>query len=84
MPVDDDQAILLINEQPSFHYIPLVHSSTCTRLLRLFPGKRNSLIECELTNVEVPVDEVYETLSYEWATPGDTHLIIVNGEHFTV
>jgi len=72
-----------------FEHPPLLTSSDGsrrdgTRLLRLLPGPKDTTIQLQMYSVPLPCVETYVAISYEWATPGNGKIVIVNNNPFYV
>ena len=55
-----------------------LRDARCTRLVTLLPGKRDSPIEIELTEVSLDDESSYEAVSYAWASAENPQTIHIN------
>ena len=54
-------------ERPSdYQWTPLTNPNCSTRLFTLLPGAPASPIQCKLFEVDLPIQQPYTALSYEW------------------
>jgi hypothetical protein len=54
------------------------------RLVRILPGRTESLVHCETRIFALPVSSGYTALSYAWGPPVAEHAIVLNGRKHLV
>ena len=54
------------------------------RLLHLFPGQEDSLLEGALSTVSLSTNPHYEALSYVWGNPADPKKLVISGRCFSM
>ncbi|KAL4888376.1 heterokaryon incompatibility protein-domain-containing protein [Aspergillus ambiguus] len=54
------------------------------RLLKVYPGAGNEVIQCELLKASLGADPIYSALSYVWGAQTKKERILVNGRNISV
>ena len=69
----------------SFRYEPLDRSKDAFRLLRLFPGAEDDLLDCQLFNAKIsPWMRRYVAGSYVWGSDANRKAIMVNNQRLDI